>query len=196
MITRIEYVVCPTRLVPDAPYISQLASADALADLIRKELRAAYPAAEVVVRVARLMELLAPDACLQVVAEDGCDQDARLAVEQIIHQICTERRAEWIIIDRTDPMLPSDGAAIAENILRCHLGRLHPPDTIHPAVRAWASRIISDPTYAETLVEAGGEVQLLLPALFGSDLTGDSVVRQLTRWFVARIGGCPKSHRG
>lgn len=30
---------------------------------------------------------------------------------------------------------------------------------------------------------------LLLPALFGSDLTGDSVVRQLTRWFVARIGG-------
>jgi len=31
---------------------------------------------------------------------------------------------------------------------------------------------------------------LLLPALFGSDLTGDSVVRQLTRWFVAnRVGG-------
>lgn len=30
---------------------------------------------------------------------------------------------------------------------------------------------------------------LLLPALFGSDLTGDSVVRQLTRWFVVRIGG-------
>jgi len=31
--------------------------------------------------------------------------------------------------------------------------------------------------------------EVLLPALFGSDLTGDSVVRQLTRWFVARVGG-------
>ncbi|BAD39253.1 hypothetical protein [Symbiobacterium thermophilum] len=158
MITRIEYVVCPTRLVPDAPYISQLASADALADLIRKELRAAYPAAEVVVRVARLMEMLAPDACLQVVAEDGCDQDARLAVEQIIQSVCTDRQAEWIIIDRTEPMLQSDVAAIAENILRCHLGRLHPPGTIHSTVREWASRIISDPSYAETLAEVGGEV--------------------------------------
>lgn len=159
MIQRIEYVVYPDRLVPDAPYISLWATADTLADLIQRELRAAYPDAGIFVRVARPLEILAPDACLQVVAEDGCDQDARLAVEQIIHQICTERRAEWIIIDRTDPMLPSDGAAIAENILRCHLGRLHPPDTIHPAVRAWASRIISDPSYAETLVEAGGEVQ-------------------------------------
>lgn len=158
MITRIEYVVCPTRLVPDAPYISQLASADALADLIRKELRAAYPAAEVVVRVARLMEILAPDACLRVTTDDGDDQGARQAVEQIIQSVCTERQAEWIIIDRTEPMTQWDVAAIAHTILRCHLGGLHPPGTIHPAVRAWAERIVGDQSYAETLAEAGGEV--------------------------------------
>jgi len=159
MIQRIEYVVYPDRLVPDAPYISLWATADTLADLIQRELRAAYPDAGIFVRVARPLEILAPDACLRVTTDDGDDQGARQAVEQIIRRICTDRRAEWIIIDRTDPMLPSDGAAIAEYILRCHLGRLHPPDTIHPAVRAWASRIISDPSYAETLVEAGGEVQ-------------------------------------
>jgi len=51
-----------------------------------------------------------------------------------------------------------DVAAIAQTILHYHLGGLHPPGTIHPAVREWAGRIISDPSYAETLAEAGGEV--------------------------------------
>jgi len=41
----------------------------------------------------------------------------------------------------------------------------------------------------EFLSESHQNTFVLLPALFGSDLTGDSVVRQLTRWFVARIGG-------
>mgnify|MGYP000105810972 FL=1 len=152
MIQRIDYVVYPARLVPDAPGVSLWASADTLADLIRQELCAAYPGAEVAVRVSRPMEILAPDACLRVTTDDGDDQGARQAVEQIIRRICTDRLAEWVVTDRTAPMTQTDVAAIAVTIL-CHLLKIHPPGTIHPAVRAWASRIISDPAYAEPLAE-------------------------------------------